>query len=107
MCDQKANPKYRGVANTTALTERKAWASKARKYRSHLLWMTEFRRRVLDIESDNMADMVLSQGGTSVSNKVVYEYKSNNGTRRPLVCSAAATSWDRTCYRLEQRTSIW
>ena len=58
VCDQKANPKYRGVPNTTALTERKGWTSKARKYRSHLLWMAEFRRRVLDIESDNMADIL-------------------------------------------------
>ena len=44
--------------------------------------MTEVRRRVLDTQSDNMADTVLSQGGTSVSSQVRYEYKSHDYGRR-------------------------
>ena len=40
------------------------------------------RRRVLDTESDNMADKVLSQGGTSVSSQVQYEYKSHDYGQR-------------------------
>ena len=84
VCDQKANPRYRGVPNAAALSERKEWAIKARKYRSHLMWMAEVRRRVLDMESDNMADTVLSQGGTSVSSQVQYEYKSHDYGRRVL-----------------------
>ena len=63
-CDSKANEKHRGGLNASAVAVRKVWASKARKYRSHLTWMTEVRRRVSETESDNMADMVLSQGGT-------------------------------------------
>ena len=82
-----------GVPNAAALSERKEWAIKARKYRSHLTWMTEVRWRVLDTESDNMADTVLSQGGTSVSSQVQYEYKAtitDDGTRQLSVYSAAA-----------------
>ena len=44
--------------------------------------MTQVRRRVLDTKSDNMADTVLSQGGTSVSSQVQYEYKSHDYGRR-------------------------
>ena len=68
--DMEANPRYRGVPNAAALSAMKEWASQARKFRSHLTWMTEARRRVIDTESDNMAHMVLSQGGTSVLSHV-------------------------------------
>ena len=78
MCDMKANPRYRGVPNAAALS----WASQALKFRSHPTWMTEVRRRVIDTESDNMADMVLSQGGTSVSSRVQCEYKTRDHGRR-------------------------
>ena len=82
VCDIKATPRYRGVPNATALSARKEWASRARKFRSHLTWMTEVRRRVIDTESDIMADMVLSQGGTSVSSHVQYEHKTHDHGRR-------------------------
>ena len=74
-CDAKANEKHRGGLKASAVAVRKVWASKARKYRSHLTWMTEMRRRVSETESDNMADMVLSQGGTSITSVVRYQYK--------------------------------
>ena len=82
VCDVKANPRHRGVPNAAALSARKEWASRARKFRSHLTWMTEVRRRVIDTESDNMADMVLPQGGTSVSSHVQHEYKTHDYGRR-------------------------
>ena len=78
----KGNPRYRGVPNAAALSARREWASKARSFRSHLTWMTEVRRRAIDTESDNMADMVLSHRGTSVSNQVQYEYKTHDHGRR-------------------------
>ena len=37
---------------------------------------------MIDTESDNMADTVLSQGGTSVSSHVQYEYKTHDYGRR-------------------------
>ena len=82
VCDMKANPRYRGVPNAAALSARKERASRARKFRSHLTLMTEIRRRVIDTESDNMADMVPSQGATSVSSHVQYGYKTHDYGRR-------------------------
>ena len=87
-CDAKANEKHRGGLNASAVAVRKVWA---RKYRSHLDWMTEVRRRVSETESDNMADVVLSQGGTSITSVVRYQYKTPGYGRRyssPLVVQA-------------------
>ena len=40
------------------------------------------RRHVTDTESDNMADMALSQGGTCISSLVQYDYKTHGYWRR-------------------------
>ena len=48
--------------------------------------MTEVRRRVIHTKSDNMADMVLSQGGTSVSSHVQYDSKTHDYGQR---CASA------------------
>ena len=48
------------------------WAAKAQKYRLHLAWMTAVRDQVAVVETDNMADLVLSQGGTTIANLVRY-----------------------------------
>ena len=74
-CDAKANERHRGALNASAVAVLKVWASKAAEYPSHLAWMTEVRRRVSETGSDNMADMVLSQGGTSITSVVRYQYK--------------------------------
>ena len=40
------------------------------------------RDQVAVVETDNMADLVLSQGGTTISNLVRYQYKVGNLRRR-------------------------
>ena len=69
-CDMKANVRFRGAPNAATISAKKEWTRKARKFRSHLQWLTEVRRRVTDTETDTVADMVLSQGGTSISSQV-------------------------------------
>ena len=66
-CDAKANDRGRGVMNTMDVVEKKNGPRKSRKYRSHLAWMTAVRDQVAVVETDNMADLVLSQGGTTIA----------------------------------------
>ena len=61
---------------------RKKWAVKAQKYWSHLAWMTAVRDQVAVVETDDMADLVLSQGGCTIANFVRYQYKVGNLGRR-------------------------
>ena len=79
-CDAGRNEKHRGGLNASAVAVRNECASKARKYRSHLLWMTEVRRRVAKPASDSTTDMVLSQVGGSIASAKRYKYKSNAAT---------------------------
>ena len=55
---------------------------KAHKYRSHLAWMTAVRDQVSVVETDNMADVVPSQGGTPIAYLVRYQYEVGNLGRR-------------------------
>ena len=57
---------------------------KPKKYWSHLAWMTAVRDQVAVVETDNMADLVLSQGGTTIANLVRYQCKVGNLGRRSL-----------------------
>ena len=57
-------------------------AAKAQKYRSHLAWMTAVRYQIAVVETDNMADLVLSQGGTTIANLVRYPCKVGSLGRR-------------------------
>ena len=81
-CDMKANVRFRGAPNAAAISAKKEWTRRSQKFRSHLQWMTEVRRRVTDTETDTMADMVLSQGGTSISSQMQYDCKTHNYGRR-------------------------
>ena len=81
-CDAKANHRGRGVMNAMDVVEKKKWAVKAQKYRSRLARMTAVRDQVAVVETDSMADLVLSQGGTTVENLVRYQYKVGNFGRR-------------------------
>ena len=58
------------------------WAAKAQKYRSHLTWMTAVRDQVAVVETDNMADLALSQGGTTIANLVRHQFHFGNLGRR-------------------------
>ena len=60
------------------------WAAKAQKYWSHLAWMTAVRDQVAVVETDNVADLVLSQGGTTIANLVRYQFNVGNLGRRYL-----------------------
>ena len=53
--------------------EKKKRARKAHKCRSYLAWMTAVRDQVAVVETDNMADVVLSQGGTTIANLVQFQ----------------------------------
>ena len=81
-CDMKANVRFRGAPNAAAISAKKEWTRRSQKFRSHLQWMTEVRRRVTDTETDTMADMVLSHGGTSISSQMQDDYKTHNYGRR-------------------------
>ena len=72
---------------------KKKWAAKAQKYWSHLAWMTAVRDQVAVVETDNVADLVLSQGGTTIANLVRYQFQV--GKQGP------------TCCLLPQRISTW
>ena len=67
-CDAKANHRGRGVMNAMDGVEKQKGARKSRKYRSYLAWMTAVRDQVAVVETDNMADPVQSQGGTTIAN---------------------------------------
>ena len=57
---------------------------KPRKYRSHLAWMNAVRDQVAVVETDNMADLVLSQGRTTTAKLVRYQCEvGNHGHRHP------------------------
>ena len=64
-----------GVTNAMDVVEKKKWAAKAQKYRSHLAWMTAVHDLVAVAETDNMADLVVSQGWTTVANLVRFQHK--------------------------------
>ena len=81
-CDAKAKHRGRGVMNAMDEVEKEKWAAKALKYRSHLAWMTAVRDQVAIVETDNMADFVLSQGGTTIANLVRYQQEVGNLGRR-------------------------
>ena len=70
------------VMNAMDVVEKKKWAAKAQKYPSHLASMTAMRDQVAVVETDNMADVVLSQGGTTIANLVRYQYKVGKVGRR-------------------------
>ena len=97
--DAKANDESRGIMNAAAVAVWKDWAAKARKFRSHLLWLTGVRRRVAATESDNKADMVLSQGGTSITSVVRYQHKSHDYGRRYSSAIGVQRCCDRSCYQ--------
>ena len=97
--DAKANDESRGIMNAAAVAVWKDWAAKARKFRSHLLWWTGVRRRVAATESDNKADMVLSQGGTSITSVVRYQHKSHDYGRRYSSAIGVQRCCDRSCYQ--------
>ena len=67
-CDAKANHRGRGVMNAMDVVEKNNGPRKPRKYRSHLAWMTAVRYQVAVVETDDMADLVLSQGGSTIAN---------------------------------------
>ena len=73
-CDMKANVRFRDAPNTAAISAKKEWTRKTCKFRWHLQWLTEVRRRVTDTETDTTADMVLSQ--------VQYDHKTHNYGRQ-------------------------
>ena len=75
-CDAKANHKGHGVMNAMVVVEMKNGPRKP--YPSHLAWMTAVRDQVAVVETDNMADLVLSQGGTTIANLVRYQHKVGN-----------------------------
>ena len=81
-CDAKANHMGRGVMNAMDVVEKQNGPRKSRKYWSHLAWMTAVRDQVAVVETDNMADLVLSQGGTTIANLVRYKNKVGNLGRR-------------------------
>ena len=66
--DVKANHRGRGVMNAMDVVEKKM-AAKAQKDRSHLV----VRDQVVVVETDSMADLVLSQGRTTIANLVRYQ----------------------------------
>ena len=43
----------------------------AAKAQNYLAWMTAGRDQVAVVETDNMADLLLSQGGTTIANLVL------------------------------------
>ena len=59
--------------NAMVVVEMKNGPRKNRKYRSHLAWMTAVRDHVAVVETDNVADLVLSQGGTTIANLVRHQ----------------------------------
>ena len=77
-CDAKANHRGRGVKNAMDVAEKKNGPRKHRQYRSHLAWMTAVRDQVAVVETGNMDDLVLSQGGTTIANLVRYQHKVGN-----------------------------
>ena len=81
-CEMKANVRFRVAPNAAAISAEKEWTRRSHKFRSHLQWMTEVRRRVTGTETDTLADMVLSQGGPSISSQVQYDFKTHNYGRR-------------------------
>ena len=77
-CDAKANHKGHGVMNAMVVVEMKNGSRKPRKYPSHLAWMTAVRDKVAVVETDDVAHLVLSQGGTTIANLVRYQHKVGN-----------------------------
>ena len=71
-CDGKAKQRSRGVLNAVEFVEKIKLAAQTQKYRSHLAWMS----------AENMADLVLSQGGMKIANSVSYLHSLAVGVQR-------------------------
>ena len=69
--------------------------------------MTAVRDQVAVVETDNMADLVLLKGGTTIANLVLYQYEVGNLGRHRSEHSAAATWFGLMCCLLLQRISTW
>ena len=108
-CDAKANHRGRGVMNAMDVGEKKN-ERESPEIPVLLAWMTVVRDQVVVVETNNMAHLVLSQGGTTIANLVRFQHKSVSSVacfRHRLGHSAAATWFGPTCCLLLQRISTW
>ena len=105
--DAKANHSGRGVMNAMDERDEEKMAAKAQKYWSHLAWMTAVRDQVAFVETDNIADLVLSQGG--MTTETSYGTSSRSVISVAGICHrsghSAAATWCPMCCLLPQRIS--
>ena len=106
--DAMANHRGHGVMNATdERNEGKMGRERPENTGSHLAWCAT---QVAVVETDNMANLVLSQGGTTIANLVRYQKKyvtSVAGIRHRSGRSAAATWFWPTCCLLLRGITTW